>query len=180
MEKMSRRSKLWQDNWHFQPDNVHWLAVILTSEITADVTNTQTYWKGKQTTDLLLWCKYPYETAIYLRTTYEGKAQVNLIPSKSRIWPKKIMLIPQLELLAVLIRVRSLDFVSKKLGITDSKPITRMDCQCVLNWIRNKKPLSVFVHNQITEINSTNDFEFWYINTKDNPTDVPSRGATSK
>ena len=40
------------------------------------------------------------------------------------------MLIPQLELLAVLVRVRSLDFVSKKLGITDSKPITWMDCQC--------------------------------------------------
>ena len=90
------------------------------------------------------------------------------------------MLIPRLVFLAVLIGVRSLNFVSKKQGIINSKPLVWMDSRYVLNWTKNKKPLLVFVQNQITEINNTNDFEFHYINTKYNPADIPSRGATSK
>ena len=39
--------------------------------------------------------------------------------------------------------------------------------------------VSLFVHNLITEVNKNNDLEFRYIKTKENPADVPSRGATS-
>ena len=38
----------------------------------------------------------------------------------------------------------------------------------------------MFVQNRIAEINKNNNVEFCYINTHENPGDMPSRGATSK
>ena len=59
----------------------------------------------------------------------------------------------------------------------------RMDwlamCKCILNWIKTKKSLSVFVRNILTEITSEKNVEFRYIHTNDNPADLPSRGLSS-
>ena len=137
---------------------------------------------GNHNHQLICFCdasKDAYATVIYLRTTYQGSNNVNLVFSKSRISPKTSISIPRLELLALLIGVRSLNFVSKELGLTDNRRIVWTDSQCVLNWIKTKKPLSVFVQNRITEIKQSNDLEFWYIYTKENPADMPSRGTTS-
>ena len=60
-------------------------------------------------------------TAICLKTYYEGKTDVNLLFSKSRIAPTQKMSIPRLELLALLIGMRSLEFVSKELKLKNSK-----------------------------------------------------------
>ena len=48
------------------------------------------------------------------------------------------------------------------------------------NIFMYKKPLSVFVKNRITEITNEKNVKFRYINTKDNPEDLPSRGMSSK
>ena len=53
------------------------------------------------------------------------------------------------------------------------------DSQCVLNWIKTKKPLSVFLRNRLTEITREKNVEFRYIHTKENPADLPSRGLSS-
>ena len=89
------------------------------------------------------------------------------------------MSIPRLELLALLIGIRSLKFVSKELKLEGTKITVWTDSQCVLNWIKTKKPLSVFLRNRLTEITREKNVEFRYIHTKENPADLPSRGLSS-
>ena len=138
---------------------------------------------GSKDAQLLCFCdasEKAFATVIYLKTTTDGKSKVNLIFSKVRIAPKKIMSIPRLELLALLIGVRSLTFVSEELSLNDCKKIVWTDSQCVLNWIQSKKPLSVFIQNRLTEITNERNIEFRYINTKFNPADLSSRGISSQ
>ena len=137
---------------------------------------------GGENPQLICFCdasEKTYATAIYLKTSSEGKTEVNLLFSKSRIASKKKMTIPRLELLALLIGMRSLKFVSKKLKLENTKITVWTDSQCVLSWIKTKKPLSVFVRNRLTEITSEKNVEFWFIHTKENPADLPSRGLSS-
>ena len=76
--------------------------------------------------------KNTYVTAIYLKTIDEEKKyRVNLIFSKARIASKKQISIPRLELMALLIAVCSLRFVSKELGLESTKRIIWTDSQCV-------------------------------------------------
>ena len=79
----------------------------------------------------------------------------------------------------LLIRVRSLKFVLKELGLESTQRIIWTDSQCVLNWSKIEKPLSVFTKNRITKITNEKNVEFRYMNTKDNPADLPSRGMSS-
>ena len=76
---------------------------------------------GGKNSQLICFCdasEDTYATAMYLKTMdEERKSRVNLIFPKARIAPKKAMSIPRLELMALLIRVRSLKFVSKELGL---------------------------------------------------------------
>ena len=137
---------------------------------------------GGENLQLICFCdasEKTYATAIYLKTFSEDKTEVNLLVSKLRIAPKKKMSIPRLELLALLIGMRSLKFVSKELKFENTKITVWTDSQRVLNWIKTKKPLSVFVCNGLTEITSEKNVEFWYIHTKENPADLPSRGLSS-
>ena len=90
------------------------------------------------------------------------------------------MSIPRLELIALLIGVCSLKFVSKELGLESTQRIIWADSECILNWLKSKKTLSVFVKNRITETTNKKNVEFRYINTKNNPADLPSRGISSK
>ena len=49
-DKMSSRSKIWSDNWHFQLDNVQCLAVISTPDIALTVFQVKPKtWKSKPT-----------------------------------------------------------------------------------------------------------------------------------
>ena len=72
---------------------------------------------GGKNSQLICFCdasKDAYATAIYLKTMdEERKSKVNLVFSKARIAPKKVMSIPRLKLMALFIEVRSLKFVSK-------------------------------------------------------------------
>ena len=90
------------------------------------------------------------------------------------------MSIPHLELLALLIGVRSLNFISKQLGMESCKKIIWTDSQCALNWIKSKEPLSVFAQNRLKEITSDESIQFHYINTKENPADLATKGLSSQ
>ena len=63
----------------------------------------------------------------------------------------KDITIPRLELLAVLIGVRAANFLVKELGVNVSKQILWSDSQCVLHWLKTRKPLSLFVENRVKE-----------------------------
>ena len=86
------------------------------------------------------------------------------------------MSIPRLEVLAWLIGMRSRKFVSKELKLENTKIIVWIDLQCVLlNWIKTKKPLSIYVQNRLTKITSEKNVKFHYVHTKD----LPSKGLSS-
>ena len=99
------------------------------------------------------------------------KFQVNLLFSKMRLVPitrkkkknLKDITIPRLELLAVLIGVRAANFLIKELGVNVFKRILWSDSQCVLHWLKTRKPLSLFDENRVKEILVEKDISIRYI-----------------
>ena len=138
---------------------------------------------GNTQNQLLVFCdasKRAYAFAIYLRTTHNGEVNTNLIFAKARIAPKKKLTMPRLELMSTLIGTRSLKFVMKEMKLpTTTKKILWTDSKCVLYWIKNKDGKSTFVKNRIKEILQDDSINFRYINTKENPADLPTRGLSS-
>ena len=57
----------------------------------------------------------------------------------------------------MLIGVRAIKFVTKELKL---RRILWPDSQCMLHWLKTKKPLSVFIENHIEEIKSEKDVIF--------------------
>jgi hypothetical protein len=88
------------------------------------------------------------------------------------------MTIPHLELMAVLIGVRCLNFVKKQLRLPIQRQCLRTDSQCVLEWIKTNKPLPVFVRNRVKEIKMHKDVLTSHVNKKENPADIATRGST--
>lgn len=119
-----------------------------------------------------------FATAVYLQMTTDTSSICNLVFSKTRLAPKKKISMPRLELLAVLIGVRIINFVENQLKLAISEKILWTDSQCVLHWIKTKKPLKTFVENRVKEIQSCSDIEFQYVISSDNPADIASRGTT--
>ena len=119
-------------------------------------------WKWKMW--LLGFCnasKDTYPTTVYLRTGNSGNIFSHLLYSKTKQEPKKNSIsLPRLELLAVLIGIRCMKFVAKEIHLKIEKKIIWTDSQCILNWIKNNKPLSIFVKNCIDEIRSEPDIFF--------------------
>ncbi|CAC5360793.1 unnamed protein product [Mytilus coruscus] len=107
--------------------------------------------------------------------TCEQSSRSDLIFSKSRLAPVSI---PRLQLMAVLIGVRSLIFVNSELNVSIEEMYVLSDSQCDLKLISTKKELNVFVKNRISEIKAHKDIKFMYVNTKENPADVATRGTT--
>jgi hypothetical protein len=118
-----------------------------------------------------------FAAAIYLRISNGKNIKTKLIFSKCRLTPKKRCSIPRLELLSVLIGCRALQFVKEQLHIPLENPILYSDSQCVLHWIVSQKQLSVFVTNRLKEIKDSGA-SFKYINTKENPADIATRGKS--
>ena len=85
---------------------------------------------------------------------------------------------PRLELMATLIGLRSICFISKELRLDNSEKILWTDSQCVLKWLKQTDNTEVFVRNRVSEIIQQEDITFRYINTKHNPADLPTRGLS--
>ena len=120
-----------------------------------------------------------YAVTIYLRSSQDEQVTTNLIFSKSRIAPRKLLTIPQLELMSMLIGVRSLNFIQKQMKLhKNTERILWTDSKCVLHWIKNKDGKSVFVKNRNEEILADSNISFRYVNTKDNLADLPTRGIS--
>ena len=75
-----------------------------------------------------------YTASVYLRINEETGLKTHLIFLRMRLAPikKKELIIPHLELLAVLIGIRAANFVTKELRLKLSKQILWIDSQCVL------------------------------------------------
>ena len=113
--------------------------------------------------------KDAYATTVYIRTGNFGNVSTNLLYSKTKLAPKKYSVsLPRLELLAVLIGIRCMKFVAKEINLKIAKNIIWTDSQCVLNWVKTKKSLSLFVKNCIDKIRSEPNIVFKYITTNHN------------
>lgn len=118
-----------------------------------------------------------YSAAVYLYSSVNGKATVNLVFSKARVTPAKPLSIPRLELLGVLIGTRCLNYVTQQLQLSVVDRFLWTDSQCVLHWTKTCKPLPVFVQNWLREITSHMDIKFDYVSTSQNPADPATRGV---
>ena len=102
---------------------------------------------------------------------------MNLVFSKSRLAPVKGLTIPRLELMAVLIGVRCLQFVNEQLELEINKKLLWTDSQCVIGWLNSVKKLDAFVQNRVNEIKGQKEITVQYIKSCENPADVATRGT---
>ena len=121
-----------------------------------------------------------YSAAVYLRQEYDSGCSCELIFAKARVAPiKRQLTIPKLELTAALIGARSLRFVARELH----KPVRQMymwsDSQITLHWLHSAKPLPAYIARRKSEIMDSKDIELGYVNTRDNPADLATRGLSA-
>ena len=123
-----------------------------------------------------------YASVIYLKVTdlSSQRSAISLLFSKSRLAPvNKDITIPRLELLGVLIGLRSLRFLSLELKVPIHKLVLWTDSSCVLDWLCTTKPQPVFVERRLLECRgliSDLHVSVRYIPTSENPADIASRG----
>ena len=117
---------------------------------------------------------------MYLYSSVGRTANVNLVFSKARVAPTKQLSIPRLELLAVVIGTRCLNYVTEQLQLTVTDRVLWTDSQCVLHWMTSHKPLPVFVQNRLKEIKSHKDIKFSYVTTTQNPADLATRCVSAE
>ena len=103
-----------------------------------------------------------------------------LVMAKSRLAPLSPKLtVPRLELVAALIGVRLMRFVSSAIGLESPRVVYWTDSMDVLYWIRRTKPLKVFVENRVREICRLSSVDQWrHIEGSHNPADLGTRGIT--
>lgn len=118
-----------------------------------------------------------YGCTVYLKSGNN----VSLIIAKTRLKPLKETTIPRMELLGAITACRLAKYTQEALKgiITLQKQFIWIDSQIVLHWIDSDKKLPVFVKNRIDEM-KTFPGEFRYVNTKDNPADLLTRGISAQ
>ena len=117
---------------------------------------------------------------VYLYSSVNRKATVNLVFSKACIAPAKPLSIPMLELLGVLIGTRCLNYVTRQGQLFVVDRFLWTDSQCVLHWMKTCKPLPVSVQNRLREITSHMDIKFDYVSTSQNPANLATRGVRTE
>ena len=121
-----------------------------------------------------------YAANVYLCIFMEKITVGQLLFSKMRLKPMKGMSIPRMELLGVVIGVKSLEFASKEIH----KPIVSQtlfcDSQCVLYWLKSNKRKPIFVENRVQFIKRNQHVDFQYVDTESNPADLATRSQSAE
>lgn len=121
-----------------------------------------------------------FAAVIFARTIdVNGKVQVNLITSKTKVSPVQQITLPRLELCGATLLAKLMSVVKKSLEFENVECYAWSDSTVVLAWLR-KLPCNwkTFVANRVSQIQSTLDPSCWrYVPTLDNPADVASRGT---
>ncbi|GFQ77683.1 integrase catalytic domain-containing protein [Trichonephila clavata] len=124
-----------------------------------------------------------YGAVVYIQAVSKtGETRSQLLCSKSRGAPLKMMTIPRLELAACLLLVKLTNKVlaALKEGVDSVKLWT--DSSIALSWI-NTSPhlLKTFVANRVSQIQQlSKDFQWRHISSECNPADALSRGLDAK
>lgn len=124
-----------------------------------------------------------YGACVYLRSVGQnGIWHSNLLCSKSRVAPLKGATIPRLELSGALCLAELIQKVSESWDIDRRSCRLWTDSMVVLGWINAQSNcLKTYVSNRVNQILELTDASQWnYVNTKDNPADVISRGISAR
>ena len=118
---------------------------------------------------------------IYLVSKGEGKIQSRLLRCRTRVKSSKPMSMPRREMCATVLLALMMHMVAdavKGLNITKRRYYT--DSMNALFWIVSDHfNWPVFISNRIRQVRELSTAEEWlYINTTQNPADLPSRGCS--
>ncbi|PFX12674.1 hypothetical protein AWC38_SpisGene23328 [Stylophora pistillata] len=122
-----------------------------------------------------------YGAACYVRHLYkDGTVSSRLVASKSRVAPLQAVSIPRLELMAAVVGLKLAETVGQVLCIDKSKWVFWSDSMDVLHWIRGQsRKFKPFVANLVGEIEASTNPEQWrFVPTKQNPSDLLTRGLS--
>ena len=122
-----------------------------------------------------------YGCVFYLRLIdKEGKIHCSFVLGKSRVAPLKSVTIPRMELTAATSLVRLCRMITREIEYSIDDIFYWTDSMSVLRYIMNTKTrFHTFVANRLAVIHESSDISQWnYIETKQNPADLASRGAS--
>ena len=123
-----------------------------------------------------------YGACSYIRLiSNTDEVHCSLLLSKSRVVPIKATTIPRLELQAAVVATKLSMLLRKELDVKINEEHFWTDSQTVLGYIANdSKRFHVYVCNRVQAIrNVSNPSQWHYVNTKDNPADIASRGVAN-
>ena len=124
-------------------------------------------------------CEYTYGQASYFRIVDEtGRIHCCLVIGKSRVAPLKFITMSRMELVAAILSVKISALLKRELQMNCDKEIFWTDSEVTLGYIRNEsKKFKFFVAKRIELIRENSEDEQWYYaNTKENPAGYVSRG----
>ncbi|XP_069105698.1 uncharacterized protein [Argopecten irradians] len=109
-----------------------------------------------------------------------GRIQCSFLFGKAKVAPLKAVTIPRMELTAAYSLVKLCRMLKEQLNYSIYRFFFWTDSTYVLKFIANKNlRFQTFVANCITLFHEAAIEDDWhYINTKENPTDVASRGTS--
>lgn len=110
----------------------------------------------------------------------DSSGQSRLIMAKGKVAPIKKLTIPKLEITAVLLASRLAKFIKEAYSstLTIHNLYIWSDSKISLCWLASNKRLPVYVENRVKEILvKTPDAKYRYVQTKDNPGDLLTRGV---
>ena len=114
--------------------------------------------------------------AIYLQVTQPSETYVQLLTAKSRV-SKPGLTVPRLELIAAQMLTKMMKQVQEALeDIKISEVHAWSDSKTVLCWLKNHGEWKQFVRLRVDQILQESNIKWHYVNTKDNPADIASRG----
>ncbi|KAK0156172.1 hypothetical protein N1851_000542 [Merluccius polli] len=122
-----------------------------------------------------------YGSVAYVRAEEPaGDVHVSFVLARSRVAPKKQQSIPRLELCAALNGAQLGRFLLDELQLPLRSVTMWSDSTTVLTWLKSSScRYKVFVGTRVAEILESTEARCWrYVDTKRNPADVITRGAT--
>ena len=121
--------------------------------------------------------EYGYGACVYQRFPTTQGWHSRLVMARSRITPMSDLTIPKLEMKAATLAADIANTVREVLTLDSNRITCWTDSQVVLAWLkRNPANLIPYLCNRARYIHEKG-FPFYYVNTKDNPADLTSRGV---
>ncbi|XP_043263201.1 uncharacterized protein LOC122403641 [Colletes gigas] len=118
-----------------------------------------------------------YGACLYLRTFNNGQWTTKLICAKSRVAPLKVITLPRLELCGAVLLARLTRKVRQALRLSCDEYYW-CDSTITLAWLKSSpSKWKTFVANRTSEIQELSRGIWMYVQSKENPADIISRGV---